>query len=141
MTILPRYIKDSITQIYNAIPIKLPIAFFTELEQKFSQSVSIQFSCSVTSDSMRAHELQHARPPWSITNSWSPPKPMSIELVMPSNHLILCCPLLLLSIFPSIRVFSNEMHSLHQVAKVLEFQLQHDSFQCTPGLISLGRNG
>ena len=45
----------------------------------------------------------------SITSSWSSPKPMSIELVMPSNHLILCHPLLLLpSIFPSIRVFSNE---------------------------------
>ena len=45
----------------------------------------------------------------SITNSWSPPKPMSIESVMPSSHLILCRPLLLLpSIFPSIRVFSNE---------------------------------
>ena len=45
----------------------------------------------------------------SITNSRSPPKPMSIELVMPSNHLILCCSLLLLpSIFPSIKVFSNE---------------------------------
>ena len=45
----------------------------------------------------------------SITNSQSPPKPMSIELVMPSNHLILCWPLLLLpSIFPSIGVFSNE---------------------------------
>ena len=45
----------------------------------------------------------------SITNSWSPPKPMSTELVMPFNHLILCCPLLLLlSIFPSIRVFSSE---------------------------------
>ena len=45
----------------------------------------------------------------SITSSWSPPKPMSIELVMSSNHLILCCPLLLLpSIFPSIRVFSSE---------------------------------
>ena len=45
----------------------------------------------------------------SITNSQSPPKPMSIESVTPSNHLILCCPLLLLpSIFPSIRVFSNE---------------------------------
>ena len=44
-----------------------------------------------------------------ITNFQSPPKPMSIELVMPSNHLILCRPLLLLpSIFPSIRVFSNE---------------------------------
>ena len=45
----------------------------------------------------------------SITNSQSPPKPMSIESVMLSNHLILCHPLLLLpSIFPSIRVFSNE---------------------------------
>ena len=45
----------------------------------------------------------------SITNSWSLPKFMSIELVMPSNHLILCHPLILLrSIFPSIRVFSNE---------------------------------
>ena len=45
----------------------------------------------------------------SITNSRSPPKPMSIVSVMPSNHLILCHPLLLLpSIFPSIRVFSNE---------------------------------
>ena len=45
----------------------------------------------------------------SITNSWSLLKLMPIELVMPSNHLILCCPLLLLpSIFPTIRVFSNE---------------------------------
>ena len=44
-----------------------------------------------------------------ITNSWSLLKIMSIELVMPSNYLILCCPLLLLpSIFPSFRVFSNE---------------------------------
>ena len=45
----------------------------------------------------------------SIINTWSSPKPTSIESVMPSNHLIFCCPLLLLpSIFPSIRVFSNE---------------------------------
>ena len=45
----------------------------------------------------------------SITNSRRPPKPMSIESVMPSNHLILCHPLLLPpSIFPNIRVFSNE---------------------------------
>ena len=45
----------------------------------------------------------------SITNSWSLLKLMSIESVTPSNHLVLCCPLLLLpSIFPSIRVYSNE---------------------------------
>ena len=60
----------------------------------------------------------------SITNSWSLLKLMSIETVMPSNHPILCRPLLCLpSIFPSIRAFS------HQVAKVLELQLQHQSFQ------------
>ena len=46
--------------------------------------------------------------PQSTTNSWSLLILMFIELVMPSNHLILCCPLLLPSIFPSIRVFSNE---------------------------------
>ena len=61
--------------------------------------------------------VQHFATPWSaacqasmsFTITWSLLKLMSIELVMPSNHLILCCPLLLLpSIFPSIRVFSNE---------------------------------
>ena len=114
----------------------------------------------------------------SITNSWSLLKLRSIELVMPSSHLIFCHPLLLPSIFPSIRVFSNEsvlcirwpkywsfgfsispsnqyselisfrmdwldlslqskglpslfqgVSSLHQVARVLEFQPQHQSFQ------------
>ena len=51
---------------------------------------------------------------------------VSIKSVMPSSHLILCHPLLLPPIPPSIRVFSNES-TLHQ-AKVLEFQLQHQSF-------------
>ena len=69
--------------------------------------------------SQSVHSLSHVRlfaTPWaatcqaslSITNSQSLPKPMSIESVMPSNHLILCHPLLLPSIFPRIRVFSNE---------------------------------
>ena len=54
--------------------------------------------------------------------------PMSAGSVMPSNHLVLCRPLLLLPlIFPSIRVFSNE--SVNQMATVLELQLQHQSFQ------------
>ena len=60
------------------------------------------------SDSLQPHGLQHARPPCPSPTP-SLPKPMSIESVMPSNHLILCRPLLLLpSIFPSFRVFSNE---------------------------------
>ena len=69
----------------------------------------------------------------SITNSWSPPKLMSIELVIPSNHLILCHPLLLLpSIFPSIRVFSNESALRIRWPKYWEFQLQYQSFQWMP---------
>ena len=71
---------------------------------------SVQFSRSVVSDSLRPDGLQHARPPchFAIASSRSLLKLMSIELVMPSNHLILCRPLLLHSIFPSIRVFSSE---------------------------------
>ena len=63
------------------------------------------------SDSLQPHGLHHARLPssLSITSSWSLLKLISIELVIPSNHLILCRPLLLLpSIFLSSRVFSNE---------------------------------
>ena len=68
--------------------------------------------------------------PLSSTISRSSFKFMSIELLMPSNHLIPSRPLLLLpSIFPSIRVFSNEPVSLYQVANVLELQLHHQSFQ------------
>ena len=68
-----------------------------------------QFSHSVMSHSLQPHGLQHTRPPLSITNSWSLLKLISLESVMPSNHLILYHPLLLLtSIFLNIRVFSNE---------------------------------
>ena len=73
------------------------------------QFSSVALSCTTLCD---PHGLQHSRPP-CITNSWSLLKLMSIESVMPSNHLILCHPLLLPpSIFPSIRVFSNEL-ALH----------------------------
>ena len=70
--------------------------------------VSVQLSRSVMSDSLGPHGLQHAIT-LSNTNSQSLPKLMSIESMMPSKHLNLCCPLLLLpSVFPSIRVFSKE---------------------------------
>ena len=73
----------------------------------------------------------------SITNSWSPPKPMSIELVMPSNHLILCRPLLLLpSIFPSIRVFSNESDLRIRWPKYWSFSFNISPSNEHPRLIS-----
>ena len=73
----------------------------------------------------------------SITNSQSPPKPMSIELVMPSNHLILCHPLLLLpSIFPSIRVFSNESGFRIRWPKYWSFSFNISPSSEHPGLIS-----
>ena len=65
----------------------------------------------------------------SITNSKSLPKLMSIESVMPSNHLILCRPLLLLPPIPPSMSLFQWVNSSHEVAKVLEFQLQHQSFQ------------
>ena len=83
------------------------------------KSVHFSFSYSVVFDSLRPHGLHTAhQASLSITNSWSLLKPLSIESVMPSSHLILCRPLLLPpSIFPSIRVFSN---------KLLSFKLNPD---------------
>ena len=73
----------------------------------------------------------------SITNSQSPPKPMSIESMMLSNHLILCCPLLLLpSIFPSIRVFSNESALHIRWPKYWSFSFNISPSYEHPGLIS-----
>ena len=70
---------------------------------------SVQFSHSVVFLLSETPWTAACQASLSITNSWSPPKPMFSELVMLSNHLILCRPLFLLpSIFPSIRVFSNE---------------------------------
>ena len=85
----------------------LIVVILCQFAESLHSLSSVQFSRSVVSDSVT---------PWttarqvslSIINSWSLLKLMSIESVMPFNHLILCCPLLLPSIFPSIRVFSNE---------------------------------
>ena len=99
-------------------------------------NVSVQFSHSVVSDSAT---------PWTAarqaslfnTNSQSLPKLLSIELVMPSNHLILCCPLLLLpSIFPSIRVFSNESTLCIRWPKYWSFSFSISPSNEHPGLIS-----
>ena len=73
----------------------------------------------------------------SISNSQSPPTLMSIESVMPSNHLILCCPLLLPSIFPNIRVFPNESALHIRWPKYWNFNFNISPSNEHPGLISL----
>ena len=72
----------------------------------------------------------------SITNCWSPPKPMYIELMMPSNHFILCHPLLLPSIFPSIRVFCNESVLCIRWPKYWSFSFSLSPSSDYSGLIS-----
>ena len=93
---------------------------------------SIHFSCSVMSDSLQPHESQHSRSPWpSPTLRVNPnPCPLVSDAIQPSHSLS----------SPSPPAFNLSQHqglfqwvsSSHEVAKVLEFQLQHQSFQRTP---------
>ena len=101
---------------------------------------SVQFSSVQSLSCVRLFAI-----PWtaalqaslSITNSRSLPKLMSIESVMPSNHLILYCPLLLLpSIFPSIRIFSNESDLLIMWPKYWSFSFNISPSNEHQGLIS-----
>ena len=93
--------------------------------------LSVQFSHSVVSDSLQPHESQHARPPCPS------PTPGVIESVMPSSHLILCRPLLLLlPMSPSIRVFSNESTLRMRWLKYWSFSFSIIPSKEYPGLIS-----
>ena len=104
---------------------------FSQLKNK-----SVQFSDSVMSDSLRPHGPQH-QASLSITNSQSLLKLMSFKSVMPSNHLILCRPLLLLpSIFPSVRVFSNESVLHIRWPKYWSFSFSNSLSNEYSGLIS-----
>ena len=97
---------------------------------------SVQVSHSVISNSVTPWTAAH-QASLSITNSWSLPKLMCMESVMPSNHLILCHPLLLLrSIFPSIRVFSNESAPHIRWPKYWSFSFNISLSNEHPGLIS-----
>ena len=98
---------------------------------------SVQFSRSVVSDYLRPHELQHARPPYPSSTP-SSLKLTSLELVMPSSHLILCHPLLLLPpIPPSIRVFSNASTLFMRWPKYWSFSFSIIPSKEIPGLISI----
>ena len=100
--------------------------------------------CSVAQSCLtvlRPHVLQHTRLlPFTI--SWSLLKLMSIEPVMPSNHLILCCPLLLLpSIFPSLGVFSDELALSIRWLKYWSFSFSISLSNEYPGLFPLALTG
>ena len=89
------------------------------------------------SDSLRPHEPLHARPPCPPPTPRVYPNPSSSKSVMPSNHLILCRPLLLLPpIFPSIRVFSNELALRIRWPKYWSFSFNISPSSEHPGLIS-----
>ena len=125
---------------YSALHIRWPkywsFSFNISPSNEYSGLNSSQFS-SVLSSSLRPQELQHGQASLSITNSQSLLKLMSIELVMPSSHLILCRPLLLLCpIPPSIRVFSSESTLLKRWPKYWSFSFSISPSNEHPGLIS-----
>ena len=110
--------------------------FHTSLILLHHRISSVQFSCSVVSDSLWPNELQHNRPPCPSPTP-RVHKLMSIELVMPSSHLIPCCPLLLLpSIPPRIRIFSSESTLCMRWPKYWSFNFSISPSNEHPGLVS-----
>ena len=110
----------------------LATATTTKLKRTLSSVQSLSHVQLFVTPWIAAHQAS-----LSITNSWSLPKLMSIESVMPSNHLILCRPLLLLpSIFLSIRVFSNESVLHIRWPKYWSFSFNISPSNEHPGLIS-----
>ena len=141
-----RYPDDTTLMVESKEELKSLLMKVKEENEKAGLKLNIQKTkIMVSSSTSSVQSLSHVwlfATPWttthqaslSITTSWSLPRLMSIELVMPSNHLILCCPsegemsLLSPQSFPASGFFFFKwVSSLHQVAKVLEFQLQYQS--------------
>ena len=115
------------------------LAITGEQQEGNSIALSVQFSCSVVSDYFDPMDWQASL---SITNSRNLLKFMSIESVIPFNHLILCHPLLLPpSIFPSIRVFSNESLLHIRWPKYWSFSFSTSSSKDIQDWFSLGWTG
>ena len=123
MTNLDSILKDrNITLLTKVCLVKATVFLVVKFQFSSVQSLSRVWLFATPWTSARQASL-------SITNSWSSLRLMSIELVMPSNHLILCHPLLLLPYLSQDQGLFQWNSSSHEVAKVLEFQLQHQYFQ------------
>ena len=99
---------------------------------------SVQFICSVMSDSLQPHGLQHAKAHCSSPTPRIHLNSCPLSPVMPSNHLILCHPLLLPSFFPSIRIFSDESVLCIRWPKYWSFSFKISPPNEHPGPISFG---
>ena len=146
---LSSYITDCFSNFYSYILFYLISKCWNTLKvssgfsslpysQNLSDYISVRFSSVTQSYPTLCDPMNRARQAsLSITNSQSPPKPMSIELVMLSNHLICCRPLLLLpSVFPSTMVFSNESALHIRWPKYWSFSFNISPSNEHPGLIS-----
>ena len=136
---------DFYKPLWASCSIQLQITIQFRAIQIFYEWIYLCISLSSVQSVQSLSHVQLIVTPWtagrqasmSIINSRSPPKPMSIEPVMLSNHLILCCPLLLLhSIFPSIRVFSNESGLHIRWPNSWSFSFNISPSNEHPGLIS-----
>ena len=125
-------------------PSRIPFSPISTVQSPSWGSHNFPVLCQFSSVQLLSR-VRHFVTPWiealqaslSITNSWSSLKLMSIESVMPSSHLILCCPLLLLSLIPpSIRVFSNESILHMRWPKYWSFSFSISPSNEHPGLIS-----
>ena len=129
-TTLELRVTEWLTQIFPTKDAKIPTS-----QINFSDAPlfpSVQFS-SVAQSCPTSHVIATHQASLSITSSQTLPKLMGIESVMPSSHLILCRPLLLLTLnLSQHQGLFKWVSSSHQVAKVLEFQLQHQTLQWTP---------
>ena len=133
------------SQLFQNFPVRSPAVLLWPVTSIFDGNTlsvsSVQSSHSVMSNSLQPHEWQHTRPPCpspgTPVNSRSSLKLTSMESLMPSSHLILCHPLLLLPpIPPSIRVFSNESTLRKRWPKYWSFSFSIIPSKEHPGLIS-----
>ena len=128
--------KQQLPRLPSPQALAITILFFVSMN--LTTFSSVQFNRLVVSDSFRPHGLQHSRLPCPSPVSQSLLRFMSIESVMPSNHLIFCHNLFHLpSICPSIRVFSNEAALLIRWPKYCSFSFSTSSSSEYSGLISI----